>query len=143
MDLARISLLLVTLAAALVTAPSASADEAKTRPPPAAEAKPPLPPAGVVDGATAHRLVADGIKVVDVRSPGEFAAGHVPGAVNIPHDEIDRRRAELGPASTPLLLYCHSGRRSGLAISALHARGYDRLYDLQAYDRWGESEPGR
>ncbi|HET9753601.1 MAG TPA: rhodanese-like domain-containing protein, partial [Myxococcales bacterium] len=37
-----------------------------------------------VDGVTAHRLVAEGIRVVDVRTPAEFDAGHVPGAVNIP-----------------------------------------------------------
>jgi rhodanese-related sulfurtransferase len=107
---------------------------------PAAAGEGELPPPGVVDGATAHRLVAAGVKVVDVRTPGEFAQGHVPGAVNVPHDEIERRREELGPPSTPLLLYCHSGRRSGLAIAALRAHGYDRLYDLQAYDRWKETE---
>jgi rhodanese-related sulfurtransferase len=107
---------------------------------PAAAGEPGLPPPGVVDGATAHRLVAAGVKVVDVRTPDEFAQGHVPGAVNVPFDEIEQRREELGPPSTPLILYCHSGRRADLAIATLRAHGYDRLYDLLTYDRWKEAE---
>lgn len=98
---------------------------------------------GVVDAATARRLVAEGVKVVDVRTPAEYAAGHVPGAVNIPYDQMATRSAELGPPTTPLVLYCHSGRRSGIAVQTLRSKGFNRLYDLQAYDRWVESEPGR
>lgn len=98
-------------------------------------------PPGIVDGPTAHQLVADGVKVVDVRTPAEFETGHVPGAVNIPVDQVAARAGELGPASTPLLLYCRSGRRSGAAVQALREKGFTRLYDLQAYDRWVASEP--
>jgi len=61
--------------------------------------------------------------------------------VNIPYDEIGRRAGELGAASTPLLLYCRSGRRSGIAVQALKDKGFSRLYDLQAYDRWVASGP--
>jgi rhodanese-related sulfurtransferase len=100
-------------------------------------------PPGAVDAATARRLVADGVKVVDVRTPAEYAAGHVPGAVNIPYDEIGRRSAELGPAETPLVLYCHSGRRSGIAVRTLAEQGFTRLYDLGAYEKWVSSEPGK
>jgi len=96
---------------------------------------------GIVDAAAARRLVADGIKVVDVRTPDEYAAGHVPGAVNIPYDQMAQRYAELGPTTTPLLIYCHSGRRSGIAVQVLEKKGFTRLYDLQAYDRWVQSEP--
>ncbi len=98
-------------------------------------------PPGVVDAATARRLVAAGVKAVDVRTPEEYAAGHVPGAVNVPYDQLAKRYAELGPPATPLLLYCHSGRRSGIAVQILKAKGYTRLYDLQAYERWVQSEP--
>jgi len=97
---------------------------------------------GVVDATTARRLVAAGVKVVDVRTPAEYAAGHVPGAVNVPYDEMERRYGELGPPTTPLLLYCHSGRRSGIAIRMLKQKGFTRLYDLQAYERWVPPEPG-
>lgn len=95
---------------------------------------------GVVDGETAHTLVAAGIKVVDVRTPAEFATGHVPGAVNIPYDEMARRYGELGPPSTPLLTYCKSGRRSALAIATLRDKGFTQLYDLQSYDEWELAE---
>ncbi len=96
---------------------------------------------GVVDAAAARKLVAAGVKVVDVRTPQEYAAGHVPGAVNIPYDRLAERYMELGPPTTPLLLYCHSGRRSGIAVQTLKAKGYTQLYDLQAYQRWVDSGP--
>jgi rhodanese-related sulfurtransferase len=98
---------------------------------------------GVVDGATARKLVASGIKVVDVRTPAEFASGHLPGAVNIPHDEVARRHAEVGPASTPVLLYCRSGRRTEIAARALREKGFSAIYDMQSYDKWTASEPRR
>ncbi|HET6413967.1 MAG TPA: rhodanese-like domain-containing protein [Anaeromyxobacter sp.] len=98
---------------------------------------------GVVDAATARRLVAAGVKVVDVRTPAEFDKGHVPGAVNIPYDEMERRAGELGPPTTPLLLYCQSGRRSEIAIRTLKGKGFTRLYDLRAYRYWVESKPRR
>ena len=101
------------------------------------------PAAKVVDAAEARRLVAEGVKVVDVRTAVEFAMGHVPGAINIPFDEMEKRHAELGPPSTPVLLYCRSGRRSGIAAETLKAKGFTKLYDLQVYDRWVASEPKR
>lgn len=97
-------------------------------------------PPGVVDGATARKLAAAGVKVVDVRTQREFAAGHVPGALNIPHDEVAARHAELGPPSTPVLLYCRTGRRTAIAAKALREKGFSTIYDLQAYDRWVASE---
>ena len=96
---------------------------------------------GIVDGATAHKLVAGGVKVVDVRTPAEFATGHVPGAVNIPYDEMEKRYAEVGPPSTPVLVYCKSGHRSGIAARTLREKGYSMLFDMQTYDRWVDSEP--
>lgn len=97
---------------------------------------------GIVDAAEARELVAAGVKVVDVRTPAEFAAGHVPGAVNIPFDEMAKRAGELGPPATPVLLYCRSGRRSGIASEVLREKGFTRLYDLRSYELWVASEPG-
>ncbi len=96
---------------------------------------------GVVDGSAARQLVADGVKVVDVRTPEEFASGHVPGAVNIPYDQLPARAGELGAPSTPILVYCRTGRRSGVAAQTLREKGFTRLWDLQAYDRWLASAP--
>jgi rhodanese-related sulfurtransferase len=91
---------------------------------------------GVVDGATAKALVAAGAKVVDVRTAEEFTAGHVPGAINIPYDQLPRRAAEIGPASTPVVLYCRTGRRSGIAAEALQKAGFSKLYDLKSVTAW-------
>ncbi len=68
--------------------------------------------------------------VLDVRAPEEYAAGHVPGAVNIPHDQIASRLAEV-PKDKDVVLYCRSGRRSALAAEVLADNGYTRLQLLQ------------
>lgn len=96
----------------------------------------PSPAPGKVNGAAAKSLVASGARVVDVRTADEFASGHVPGAIHIPYDELPGRAAEIGPASTPVVLYCRSGRRSGIAVEALRKAGYTKLYDLQAVTAW-------
>ena len=78
--------------------------------------------------------------VLDVRSAAEFAEGHIPGAVNIPHDVIGERVAELGPADErDIVVYCRSGRRSALAIETLKRAGFSRLFHLDGdYLRWSE-----
>jgi rhodanese-related sulfurtransferase len=68
--------------------------------------------------------------VLDVRSPEEYAAGHVPGAVNIPYDQVASRLAEV-PKDKDVVLYCRSGRRSALAGEVLAGKGYTRLQLMQ------------
>ncbi|WP_026436570.1 rhodanese-like domain-containing protein [Acidovorax sp. JHL-9] len=66
--------------------------------------------------------------VVDVRSPGEFAAGHVDGAINLPLDRLDTDCAQALPdKSTPLVLCCLSGARSGMAAQWLRQQGYAQV----------------
>jgi len=79
------------------------------------------------------RLLADGARLVDVRSPNEFAAGSIPGAVNLPLEELDRHLAELrrGPA----LLFCRSGMRSHIATEKVRAEGCTEAYNLGAMRR--------
>lgn len=98
-------------------------------------------PPGVVDASAARKLVAAGVKVVDVRTPAEFAAGHVPGAVNIPYDEMAKRHGEIGPPSTPVLVYCRTGYRSGIARETLREKGFTRIFDMKSYDLWTASQP--
>jgi rhodanese-related sulfurtransferase len=117
--------LLLAIAPALL-APALAAAQAA-----AAGVKP-----GRVDGATAKSLAAAGAKVVDVRTAEEFASGHVPGAINIPYDQIARRASEIGPPSTPVVLYCRTGRRSGIAVETLRKAGYEKLYDFQSVSAW-------
>jgi phage shock protein E len=120
-----VAALLLAIAPALPAPALAAASAA------AEEVKP-----GRVDGATARSLAAAGAKVVDVRTPDEFASGHVPGAINIPYEEIGKRAAEIGPPSTRVVVYCRSGRRSAIAAEALGKVGYGKVYDLQAVTAW-------
>lgn len=74
---------------------------------------------------------ADAPLVLDVRRPDEFAAGHVPGAVNIPHDQIADRLAELEASKDrPIVAYCGSGRRAAIALAVLHEAGFTKLLHL-------------
>lgn len=84
----------------------------------------------------AHSLVDAGGRLVDVRTPGEFGRGHIAGAVNIPVDELDGRFAELGPKSTPLVVYCASGNRSARAKRVLEAAGFETVHDLKTQRAW-------
>lgn len=72
---------------------------------------------------------------IDVRSPDEYATGHVDGAVNIPHTEIANRIAEVTEDKDKrLYLYCRSGRRSGVATDALQQMGYGNVVNLGGYE---------
>jgi len=103
----------------------------------------PLPPPGLVDGATAQRLQARGVTVLDVRTPQEFEAGHVPGALNIPVDQVAARSAELGTKDKPVLLYCRTGHRSGIAAAELVKQGFTAIYDFRSMSDWpGPVEKG-
>lgn len=73
---------------------------------------------------------ADAPFVLDVRSAEEFVTGHVPGAVNIPHDQVAARLAEV-PKDKDVLLYCRSGKRAGIAGQVLAENGYQRLQHLE------------
>jgi phage shock protein E len=68
--------------------------------------------------------------LLDVRTPEEFAAGHIPGAVNIPYDQVAARLSAI-PKNDEVVLYCHSGRRAGLAAEVLAANGYTKLAHLE------------
>ena len=63
--------------------------------------------------------------IIDVRSPGEFATGHVRGSVNIPLDRFAQAIAEAVPdKSAPVILCCASGGRSGMACDYMQQMGY-------------------
>jgi phage shock protein E len=72
------------------------------------------------------------IVVLDVRTEAEYLAGHIPGAINVSHDVLPQRLAELsGTKDKDVVLYCRSGRRSELAADVLGKAGFERLYLLQ------------
>lgn len=76
--------------------------------------------------------------VLDVRTPQEFAAGHVPGARNVSHDQLPARLAELSPLKDKqIVLYCRSGRRTAIAEAALRDAGFTKLLHLEGdYLAW-------
>jgi len=89
-----------------------------------------------VSSDEAKKLVADGAKLVDVRSPGEYAGRKIPGAVNIPVEQLPRRLKELGAKDKPIVLYCQSGMRSGRALGILKNAGFTQVHNLGGINRW-------
>lgn len=92
--------------------------------------------AGDIDqGAALTQLAKPGTLLIDVRSAGEFASGALPGAQNISHEQIAEQISRVAPdKSKPIVLYCRSGRRSGLAQDALQALGYQQVINAGGID---------
>ena len=84
----------------------------------------------------ARALVDDGAHLVDVRTPAEFASGHIEGAVNIPVDQIGGRLDEIGKPDETVVVYCRSGARSARAKRTLEQAGFADVHNLGAMSRW-------
>jgi rhodanese-related sulfurtransferase len=67
---------------------------------------------------------------IDVRTPEEYASGHIPGAVNVPFDQVAQRIAEID-APHGVALYCMVGPRARKGESALLAAGYEKIFHLE------------
>lgn len=83
------------------------------------------------EAADIHSSPPPGLVVLDVRTPEEFAAGHLEGAIMIDfyRDDFSERLAELDP-NQPYLLYCRSGNRSEQSRSIMEAMGFTDVADL-------------
>jgi phage shock protein E len=97
----------------------------------------PAAPAGAVQAGAAEAQQPDAAVVyVDVRTPAEYASGHVTGSLNIPVEEMERRWQELEPyRDQQVVLYCRTGRRSGLAMDVLKSKGFKLLENGVNLDR--------
>jgi len=86
---------------------------------------------GVGPARAAELAGQAGTFVLDVRTPGEYAGGHLERAVLIPVQQLSNRLLEL-PADkkTPILVYCAVGGRSAAAAGLLKAKGYESVHDL-------------
>ncbi len=92
---------------------------------------------GRVKPARAHELVKGGAALVDVRSPMEFSSGHLPGALNMPLNELGTHLRKLGPKKDrPVVLYCASGTRSAMARSVLKGQGFTQVFNLGSMSNW-------
>jgi rhodanese-related sulfurtransferase len=70
-------------------------------------------------------LVNNGAVIIDVRTPAEFSAGHIKGAINIPVDKIGNQIEKIKKYEKPVITCCRSGARSGMAASTLKAKGVE------------------
>ncbi len=74
------------------------------------------------DGVEQYRK-ADKAVLLDVRTKEEFSEGHIEESLNLPIGEIDRAATLIPDKSTPLYVYCRSGKRSARAVAYLRGNG--------------------
>jgi rhodanese-related sulfurtransferase len=93
----------------------------------------PSAPTGVTDVGNAgfKQAIAAGDQLIDVRTPAEYATGHIPGARLLPIDQLPSQLASLDK-SKPVAVYCATGARSLNAKQYLAAQGFATVVNLQA-----------
>lgn len=74
-------------------------------------------------------LVKQGAVILDVRSTGEYASGHINGSINIPVDRLSSNLSQLKDKSKPIITCCASGMRSASAKSILKSNGYTQVHN--------------
>ena len=82
----------------------------------------------------------ESLQIVDVRSPGEWKKGHVPGARHIFVPELRKRLSELD-RKRPTVVYCGSGYRSSIASSILKSAGFNELWNVPgSWEAWKKAK---
>lgn len=91
--------------------------------------------AGVVAPEEAHDLVQNGAVLVDVRSPEEYAAGHIEGAQSVPLEsgDFDAAVGRLDPDQA-YVLYCETGNRAGVALERMTELGFTDVVNAGGID---------
>lgn len=88
-----------------------------------------------------RKAEVDGLQLVDIRNPGEFALGSIDGAAAIPVGQLPGRLDELDPTA-PTIVFCAGGYRSSVGASVLRQAGFDDVSDiLGGYGAWIELTP--
>jgi rhodanese-related sulfurtransferase len=85
-----------------------------------------------ITGTDARLMIEEGAQLVDVRNPHEYQRSALPGSVNIPLPLIQQALKQLDKR-TPVLLYCNSGQRSGMAKRLLEACGFVLVHNIGSY----------
>ena len=95
----------------------------------------PATPSSIAAQELAKRIASGSAPViVDVRTPAEFATGHIPRAINIPQDVLATHLAEIpGTKSTEVVVHCQGGGRAAAAEKILVQEGYTDIRDLQGH----------
>lgn len=70
------------------------------------------------------QVIAQGATIVDVRTKGEYAEGHIKGSINIPLDQLTQQLSKL-PKGKPVITCCRSGARSGMAVGMMKNSGFE------------------
>ena len=104
----------------------------KSTPPPPKEA-----PKKIVKMETDyHGLVAEGAILVDVRTPTEVARGSVPGAKNVPYENLLQKLEAFGTHDQTVIVFCESGRRAELAKVILTQQGWKEVHNMGSHRDW-------
>lgn len=77
------------------------------------------------------------VYLVDIRQAKDYANGHIPGAINIPFQELGKKFDTL-PKDKQIVIYCYSGQSAGMALSLLRANGLDVLSLVNGFPEWAE-----
>jgi phage shock protein E len=121
--------LMTGLLAVVLVACTAPADDSKQAP----------DPKSVAADELAERIkLSQAPLILDVRSEKEYAEGHIPGALNIPHDQLGDRLSEIDVAANEeIVVHCKSGYRAGIAEDILIEAEYTNVRDLDGHmDGW-------
>lgn len=92
-----------------------------------------------ITGSSVIELVTEGAILVDVRSKEEYNEYHLPDAINIPLDDIQAGKIEIGK-SKKIIVYCKSGARSKVASQLLIDLGYNNIYDLGSINNYEDTQ---
>lgn len=83
------------------------------------------------------------IVLIDVRTPGEYASGHIPGSINLPPERLSRISEFAPDKDTRIFMYCLSGARSAHAATMLVKQGYTDVTNIGGISQWpGKIEKG-
>lgn len=82
---------------------------------------------------TAWQWIEQGATVIDVRTPGEFASGHLDNAQNLPLQSLNQYLSGLDKSKS-YVLYCRSGNRSGQAFRMMKSAGFEQLHNGGGYN---------
>lgn len=90
----------------------------------------------------AENMLAKGnVQLIDVRTLEEVAEGKIEGAVNMIYQENFKEKIKSLDPSKPVLVYCRSGKRSGICATTLQEAGFEKIYDLEGgIKAWKKAE---
>ena len=76
------------------------------------------------------------IIIIDVRTPEEYKSGHIPKAINLPLDKIDKIKSTVKDMDAVIYVYCHSGARSSQACNYFSKIGYTNVTNIGGVGSW-------